>query len=62
MTVLSLIRGDRRSEKALAQAQSLLGPECDDRERGLEQASGLVVGVVRPLRVDDREPAFTQPR
>jgi lipopolysaccharide/colanic/teichoic acid biosynthesis glycosyltransferase len=62
MTVLSLIRGDRRPEKALAQAQSLLELECDDRERALEQASGLVAGVVGPFRVDDREPAFTQPR
>jgi lipopolysaccharide/colanic/teichoic acid biosynthesis glycosyltransferase len=62
MTVLSLVRGDRRSEKALAQAQSFHVAEYGDIERGLEQASGLAVGVVGPLRVDDREPAFMQPR
>jgi lipopolysaccharide/colanic/teichoic acid biosynthesis glycosyltransferase len=51
MTVLSLVRGDRRSEKALAQARSLQAAEYGDVERGLEQVSGLV-----------REPALIQPR
>ncbi len=51
MTILSLVRGDRRSEKALAQAKRLQAAEYGEVERGLEQVSGLV-----------REPAFIQPR
>jgi lipopolysaccharide/colanic/teichoic acid biosynthesis glycosyltransferase len=68
MTLLSLLRGDRRSEKALAQAQSFqarrLQAPPDRSERGIKPALGSRVptAVGSPLRQDAREAVVAQSR
>jgi lipopolysaccharide/colanic/teichoic acid biosynthesis glycosyltransferase len=69
MTLLSLLRGDRRSEKALAQAQNLQeqhlhGLEAGRDNRGLKPAvpSRFPMVVYGPPRDDPREAVATQSR
>ena len=53
MTFLVLLRGERRSDKALAQAQSLQVTQADRSERGLAQAAApWFAAAARPTRDD----------
>ncbi len=66
MTLLSFLRGDRRSEKALAQAQSfqaqrLQAQSRDSHKRGLKPALGATA-VSNPLREHAREAVVAQSR
>jgi lipopolysaccharide/colanic/teichoic acid biosynthesis glycosyltransferase len=65
MTLLSFVRGDRRSEKALAQAQNLrLQARPDRRNRGVKPVLGSLgsTAVIHPLREDVRETVVAQSR
>ena len=67
MTVLSFLRGDRRSEKALVQAQNFqaqrLQPQPDRHNRGMKPAVGSVPSALgNPLRADARESIVAQSR
>ena len=59
LTLLTLLRGERRSEKALAQAQaqSLQAAEFARAKQNLEQAvaSRFVATIVRPILDEARE-------
>jgi lipopolysaccharide/colanic/teichoic acid biosynthesis glycosyltransferase len=68
MTLFSFLRGDRRSEKALAQARSFqarrLETSPDRSERGMKPALGSLIptAVGSPLRRDAREAVVAQSR
>jgi lipopolysaccharide/colanic/teichoic acid biosynthesis glycosyltransferase len=64
MTLLSLLRGDRRSEKALAQAQSLSARQAGRDKRSAMQAVSyqFAAAVDMPPSDDARQPVAIQSR
>ena len=64
MTLLSLLRGDRRSEKALAQAQSLSARQAGRDKRSAKQAVSyqFAAAVDRPPPDDARKTVAMQSR
>ena len=64
MTLLMLLRGDRRSEKALAQAQRLQALQAAPDRQAMKQAvsSRFATAVDGPPRDDTREAVAVQPR